>query len=107
MSPLDRLPPDLPISLKAACEIMFAGAITPATLKAEHGRGNLELFKIGRAHFTTRRQIEAMIEKCRQAPPHRKTHPEGNSDERTRAAHAHAALVALRLTLNRVKAPKD
>lgn len=45
----EELPHDQPISLKAVCEIAFDNGICPATLKAEHKRGNLDIFKIGRA----------------------------------------------------------
>ncbi|MET4483101.1 hypothetical protein [Bradyrhizobium sp. F1.13.3] len=65
MRGVDDLRPDQPISLKAACEIIFDGSVTPVTLKAEHKRGNLEIVKIGRAYFTTLRHVETMIEKCR------------------------------------------
>ncbi|WP_052523318.1 hypothetical protein [Bradyrhizobium sp. STM 3809] len=58
------LPADQPISLKRACELIFSGEIGEASLKAEHRRGTLELFKIGRQYFTTRRHIEAMVEMC-------------------------------------------
>lgn len=56
---------DTLLTLKDACEIYFAGKVTPATLKAEHGRGNLALSKIGRAWFTTPADIRMMREKCR------------------------------------------
>lgn len=55
------------LTLKDACEIYFGGKVTPATLKAEHVRGNLALSKIGRAWFTTPADIRIMREKCRVA----------------------------------------
>lgn len=100
---LDEMPPDQPISLKDACEIIFEGAITPATLKAEHKRGNLELLKIGRAYFTTRRHVEAMIEKCRLqisgVPP--KCDIDDGDQMRNRAA-----LAAVRLSVEKLKAAR-
>jgi hypothetical protein len=60
------LPPDdILLTLKDACEIYFAGAVTPATLRAEHARGNLAMSKIGRSYFTTLADLKAMREKCR------------------------------------------
>jgi hypothetical protein len=56
---------DTLLTLKDACEIYFGGKVTPATLKAEHKEGNLALFKIGRAWFTTPTEIRTMREKCR------------------------------------------
>lgn len=101
----EDLRPDQPISLKAACEIIFEGSISPATLKAEHGRGNLELFKIGRAYFTTRRHVEAMIEKCRLRATPRAADDLGTNywpeDIRSRAA-----LAAARDTAERLKAAR-
>ena len=62
--------PDTPITLKDACQLHFSGTISVATLKAEHGRGNLVIFKVGRQYFTTLNELNAMMEKCRlEAPP--------------------------------------
>jgi hypothetical protein len=57
--------PDRLISLREACVKFFGGAISVASLKAEAGRGNLTISKIGRAYFTTPKDINAMVEKCR------------------------------------------
>lgn len=53
-----------PITLKDACEIVFKNKITVASLKAEHARGNLHIFKVGRAYFTTRNDLSLMRHKC-------------------------------------------
>ena len=100
----EQLPPDQPISLKAVCKIIFKGRISVATLKAEHGRGNLEIFKIGRAYFTTRRHVEAMIEKCRlqaRGAPSRTA-----ADNLTKKARTAAALAAVKLTVENLKAAR-
>ncbi|WP_145927819.1 hypothetical protein [Bradyrhizobium neotropicale] len=98
MSELDR-----PLSLKQVCELIFNNTISIATLKAEHRRGNLELFKIGRQYFTTRRHIEALVEKCRlQGPPRApKREPTDNWPEEVRRR---AALAAVRLSVEKLKA---
>ena len=52
------------LTLKDACEVFFGGRVSVATLKAEHGRGNLVMSKIGRAYFTTIAKLRDMEEKC-------------------------------------------
>ncbi len=52
---------DTPITLKEACELAFRGIVTEASLRAEHSRGMLEIFRIGRQDFTTLRAIREMI----------------------------------------------
>lgn len=54
---------DTPITLKEACELAFRGIVTEASLRAEHSRGMLEIFRIGRQDFTTLRAIREMIDK--------------------------------------------
>lgn len=54
-----------PITLQQACELVFDNAITPAALRAEAKRGNLNMFKVGRRHFTTRHDLKEMQKKCR------------------------------------------
>ncbi len=57
---------DRPITLNEACSI-FRGSLTPATLRAEHDRGRLVIFKIGRRYYTTRNDVELMVSKCRES----------------------------------------
>lgn len=59
--------PDDPITLADACETIFGGKIRPATLRAEAGRGNLIVFRIGRRDFTTAHHVREMMLKCRVA----------------------------------------
>lgn len=53
---------DDPVTLQQACDIVFKGAITPWSLKAEAGRGKLEIFKVGRRQFTTLRAVRALCQ---------------------------------------------
>lgn len=62
---------DTLITLKDACEIFFGGRVTVATLKAEHGKGNLDMSKIGRSYWTTITKLREMEAKCRVAVPAR------------------------------------
>lgn len=57
---------DAPITLKEACETILRGKWTPATLRAEAGRGNLVIFRLGRTDCTTPADIERMVKLCRE-----------------------------------------
>jgi hypothetical protein len=59
---LDR--PDDLLTLRAACEVFFGGAVTPSTLRAEALRGNLRVYRIGRTDFTTTADLRDMKENC-------------------------------------------
>lgn len=58
------------VTLKDACEIAFNGKIKVATLRAEIGRGNLTVFRVGRRDFTTLKHVREMVQRrCRAASP--------------------------------------
>lgn len=95
---------DDPITLAHACEVVFAGKVTPWTLRAEAGRGNLDIFMIGKRQFTTLRSVREMVEKCRVVRPVRgsiSTAREGNglseTDQRS------FALARAQATVERLK----
>jgi hypothetical protein len=72
---------------------------------AEHHRGNLVVYKIGRQYFTTLNEVNAMIEKCRvQASPRRAyvNSPDNLND----AARTRTALASARLTVEKLKAAR-
>jgi hypothetical protein len=51
---LQDIPLGQPITLAEAARLFQPeGSITVASLRAEHARGRLNIFKIRRAHFTT------------------------------------------------------
>ena len=52
------------MTLKEACKRVFKDAISVATLMAEHRRGNLVIYKIGRQYFTTLRELNEMLSRC-------------------------------------------
>lgn len=86
---------ETPITLLEAASL-FRGSLTPATLRAEAARGRLTIFKLGRRYFTTRADIERMVQKCRegqqvQGSISTKTEERGPS-ETVRAQSAQAAL---------------
>lgn len=55
---------DDPVTLQEACELVFRGTISVASLRAEAGRGNLDIMRIGRRDFTTIRAVREMQAKC-------------------------------------------
>jgi hypothetical protein len=59
-----------PITLKEAAERY---RFKLATLRHEAKRGTLAVYKMGKAFYTTPRDIEAMVEKCRVQPAHTST----------------------------------
>jgi hypothetical protein len=56
-------------TLNDVCEIVFGGKIKVATLRAEIGRGNLTVFRVGRRDFTTLKHVREMVQRCRVASP--------------------------------------
>lgn len=60
---------DDPITLQEACEIMFRGTVSVRTLQSEAARGRLNIFRIGRRHFTTIRNVRELISLGRESKP--------------------------------------
>ena len=52
------------ITLKDASEVIFGGRISPATLKDQWRRGNLDLSKIGRSYFASVADFKGLKIKC-------------------------------------------
>jgi len=52
------------ITLKDASEVIFGGKVSPATLKDQWRRGNLELSKIGRSYFASVADFKGLKTKC-------------------------------------------
>ena len=61
---MNDLHDDMLITLKDACEIVFAGRVSPATLKDQWRRGNLDLSKIGRSYFASVADFKGLKTKC-------------------------------------------
>ena len=57
---------DDPITLQEACDMVFRGTVKVCTLRIEAARGNVDIFKVGRRHFTTLRSVRGMMDKCRE-----------------------------------------
>ena len=58
---------DDPITLRDACEVIYKGRIKLSTLRAEAARGRLDIFRLGRTDFTTRKDLREMERRCRAA----------------------------------------
>lgn len=102
----DMQPPgdEDPVTLQEACNIVYRGAIKVSTLKLEAGRGNVDIFRVGRRWFTTLRSVREMRNRCqgkRKAPGSTLTESEGNGlSEMERVS---SALVALSQTTRELK----
>ena len=93
---------DDPITLAEACDLVFRGTITEASLRAEERRGTLDTFKIGRRTFTTINDLREMQRKCRvtrKAPASISTGDANNGSLETELPSP--ALVALNQTCRR------
>jgi hypothetical protein len=101
-----------PITLDDAIN-MFPGArLTKSTLRAERDRGNLDIFRLGKRDYTTRKSMRDMVHQCRENARRRvststQTGINGSS-ETAEALSAQAALnqtvTALRAGLPRISA---
>lgn len=92
----------LPLSI--ACQSVFADTLTPATLRAEARRGRLVIYRIGRRDYTTRADIDRMVQACRvntEAPDCSSTAQETNGSSETDIKTS--AQIALAATLERLK----
>jgi hypothetical protein len=92
------------ITLKEASEMIFAGKVSPATLKDQWHRGNLDLSKIGRSYFASVADFKGLKTKCladrpaRASGSIRKEEPGLSS-----TVEADAARDSLNLTIDRLK----
>lgn len=94
---------DRPITLNEACSI-FQGSLTPSTLWAEHGRGRLAIFKIGRRYYTTRNDVELMVSKCRENQPGQGSNSTRNETRGpSETVQKQSAQVALDLIVSKLK----
>jgi hypothetical protein len=94
--------PDDPITLKEAGELY---RLTVSTLRAEAGRGRLDIFRIGKRDYTTAAAMREMIRKCQDAARERACTltRDANSglSETERASSAQAALSQTVVALKR------
>src|SRR5262249_52329726 len=58
-----RMLDERPITLQEACAL-YRDTFTPSTLRAEAGRGGLNIFRLGRRDYTTLADLREMVRKC-------------------------------------------
>jgi hypothetical protein len=56
-----------PITLKEACALYPQARLTVSTLRAEAGRGRLDIFRLGKRDCTTVAAMREMVRKCQDA----------------------------------------
>ena len=103
---------DDPIPLREACALWPEAKLTLSTLRAEAARGRLDIFRLGKRDYTTRKSMKGMVRRCRDEDRRRgstSTHDASNgSSETERAMSAQAALsqtvAALKQGLPRISA---
>jgi hypothetical protein len=84
---------DLPLTLKEASDLY---RLKVSTLRAEAGRGRLDVFRIGRRDYTTLEALKDMVRKCQEDARRRAStstqDASSGSSETARASSAQAAL---------------
>jgi hypothetical protein len=87
---------DTPITLDAACKLWPEAKLKVSTLRAEAGRGRLDIFRLGRRDMTTVAAMKRMVRLCQDEGRRRasiSTLPDANGlSETGRATSARAAL---------------
>lgn len=97
---------DMLITLKDASEIVFGGRVSPATLKDQWRRGNLDLSKIGRSYFASVADFKGLKTKCLVEAPARASGSIRNEEHGPSSmVGAEAALGSLLMNLDKLKKP--
>jgi len=92
------------LTLAEACERVLGGKVKVASLRAEVGRGNLTIFRVGRKDFTTVRHVREMIDRCRVGrPPQDSTLIENGEHGPSETDRVSSAQAALSQTLEELK----
>jgi hypothetical protein len=96
-------PHEIPITLKQACE-EFGGTFTPSTLRAEAGRGRLDIFRLGKRDYTTHKAMLEMVRKCQEDGRRRgSTWTPSVRSGSSETEHVSSARAALSQTVARLK----
>lgn len=105
---LAEIPRDQPITLEFVSRIKFDGAVSVASLMAEHSRGRLVITKIGRSYYTTLDEIDEMLRLCRVPSP---AHVSGSAKNETRVPASpieiESARAAARASIKRLRLGKS
>jgi hypothetical protein len=87
---------DDPITLREACQLFPQAHLTVSTLRAEHKRCRLMIFRMGKRDYTTLRSVREMVQLCQQADKRRKPIPSS-------ATECASALAAANQTVRMLK----
>ena len=90
---------DAPLTLQEACDLIFRGNISPATLRSEARRGRLVIERIGNKDFVTPTAIKEMRKLCEitGTRPLQNKQPEMADAQRLEVARQAVKLTAERL----------
>jgi len=91
---------DDPITLKEACNLFPRAHLTPSALRAERDRGRLNIFRLGRRHYTTEADMRAMVKSSKESSRRRVSTSTTNADNGEQARSA-AALSQITSVLKR------
>jgi hypothetical protein len=99
-----RLEDDEPITLAEACKLFPRAKLTVSTLRAEAGRGRLDIFRLGKRDYTTLRSMQEMVRRC-QEEDHRRgsTSIASASSGLSETARLESAQAALKQTVSVLK----
>ena len=93
---------EVPITLEAACKLWPEARLTISTLRAEAGRGRLDIFRLGKRDYTTPQAMREMVRKCQEEGRLRAStsiRRDGNGSSRT--VEPESALAALRMSVGK------
>lgn len=89
-----------PMPLAEACELYPRAKLTVSTLRAEAGRGRLDIFRLGKRDYTTAAAMREMIRRCQDAALARAcTSTESGNRGSSATERASSALAALNTTV--------
>ena len=89
-----------PITLDEACKLYPRAHLKVSTLRAEHARGRLDIFRLGRRDYTTPRAMRAMVTACQEdARPRASTSIDRVDNGLSATARASSALASLKQTV--------
>ena len=103
-SPRAPMNEDDPLPLREACNLYPQARLTVSTLRAEHGRGRLAIFRLGKRDYTTPRSMREMVRRCQDdasRPASTLTAPGSNG--LSAMDNATSALDALKLTATKLR----
>jgi hypothetical protein len=101
---MGQMTDDEPMPLADLCREFPKSRITPDTLRAEAGRGRLDIFRVGRRDCSTKSLVREMFRKCQDAARLRaSTSTESEKSGLSETERASSAQVALSQTVAALK----